>query len=590
MAFYRKLTEGWKLTDGILPEMEMDRPVGVYEALRENGIVRDANIGMNAMACEWISARRWVYSLTLEAPDEGDDRTYIELPKVIGRGEAAVNGETVAAFESGAARIDLTGKLTEGENKLEISFEPELYLRPQNALPVAQTGLRCAPVLRTANYVTVETVSLTSRTDGEDGVIRAEFNLNVHSEGKYTFRYSLMGGDEPAGQHEMHETLTEGSHTVCHELKVEKPVRLDVNRMEDTVYGVRFSLEKGGVGCDVRHMETAFRKNMRPRRCFAAGRYPMDEETAKRLLEMGADGIVLTGMPKNAFEKNDFLWGLTAAEDGARADGTGMISPEKLKEYAQDLPCWPLDTAVWKLRGGQIGPETRDVGAEKYAAAMRLHQAQHVLDEAGRALREGRPVIAQLDEEFGYFASPALIEKDGSERPALSLLKEKWRSAYACCELPEGGRAKPDTLLHLNVWAMAETLPGEVLSASVHVANIEGEEIASTTFPVMGGDMRMAGVMNLRTPKEEALLIVRTELLDAGKNVISRTDSVLAATKETAAGLIAAAPRTRLSSEDGKVRNEGGAAALSAGLCLMPGEETDRRGLEWLNAGLPAES
>ena len=31
MAFYRKLTEGWRLTDGILPENLLEQPMGVYE-------------------------------------------------------------------------------------------------------------------------------------------------------------------------------------------------------------------------------------------------------------------------------------------------------------------------------------------------------------------------------------------------------------------------------------------------------------------------------------------------------------------------------------------------------------------------------
>ena len=77
MAFYRKLTEGWRLTDGILPETLMEKPMCVYEALREAGRVPDAEMGLNAMECEWIAAREWTYSLLLDAPEEDDERVYI---------------------------------------------------------------------------------------------------------------------------------------------------------------------------------------------------------------------------------------------------------------------------------------------------------------------------------------------------------------------------------------------------------------------------------------------------------------------------------------------------------------------------------
>ena len=59
MAFYRKLTEGWRLSDGILTESMLAEPCGVYEALREAGHIPDAAQGMNALACEWIAGREW---------------------------------------------------------------------------------------------------------------------------------------------------------------------------------------------------------------------------------------------------------------------------------------------------------------------------------------------------------------------------------------------------------------------------------------------------------------------------------------------------------------------------------------------------
>jgi len=88
MAFYRKLTEGWQLDDGILTQSVLAEPCGVYEALREAGRLSDASVGMNALSCEWIAAREWTYSLMLEMPEEDDERILLELPRVSGRGTA----------------------------------------------------------------------------------------------------------------------------------------------------------------------------------------------------------------------------------------------------------------------------------------------------------------------------------------------------------------------------------------------------------------------------------------------------------------------------------------------------------------------
>ena len=74
MAFYKKLTEGWRLTDGILPESLMEQPMSVYDALREAGRLPDAEKGLQAMACEWIAAREWIYSLRFDAPEDAISR------------------------------------------------------------------------------------------------------------------------------------------------------------------------------------------------------------------------------------------------------------------------------------------------------------------------------------------------------------------------------------------------------------------------------------------------------------------------------------------------------------------------------------
>ena len=44
------------------------------------------------------------------------------------------------------------------------------------------------------------------------------------------------------------------------------------------------------------------------------------------------------------------------------------------------------------------------------------------------------------------------------------------------------------------------------------------------------------------------------------------------------------AEEAKLTSRFSKMRNDGGAAALSAGMCLMPGEDAEKAEIEWVNA------
>lgn len=585
MAFYRKLTEGWRLTDGILPETLMEKPMCIYEALREAGRVPDAEMGLNAMECEWIAAREWTYSLLLDAPEEDDERVYIELPKACGTGRAYLNGEEIGSLYSGAVRLELTGAMQEGENLLELKFAPRVHVRPARTRPLPETGLVCAPVMRTINYALIERMSVSSRMDGRDGIIGIEMEVNAFAGGKYLFAYGVILDGEAVGRFEFSEKLKAAKQIVRHEIRIENAMYLEPERLEETVYSIKLTLERGGVGCDVRHTETAFRKSG-PVKCAEVCRWPVSADLIDRLLEMGADGILIAGQPENTFERNDFLAGLTVVQEGERIAEAGMLSAEELKKYAGGEQVWPMDCAAWKLRGGELieNGETFGADAEKYARAARFVQAQRVMLRALTNRREGRRSVVRLDEEFAYFASDALIEKSGNERPAAAMAGRTWNENLAFCELPEGGKAACDRLVQMNVWALAENLRGRILTARASVFTAKGEKLAEQSFPVMGGEAWLAGVIEARTPVNEDVLIVRTELSEAKGEVISRMDSVLAAGDAPVMKLLLDAEETKLGSRFSKVKNDGAAAALSAGKCLLPGEDTDKAEIEWINA------
>ena len=583
MAFYRKLTEGWRLGDGILSESVLAEPCGVYEALREAGHVPDAAQGMNALACEWIAGREWTYRVNFETPEEDDERIVLELPKAAGCGTVFLNGEKISDFEAGAVQLDLTGAIRpEGENELCIRFMPALHVRPaMGVVPVI--GLMCAPILRAVNFAAAENIGLSSRMDGEDGVITARFTVNAHVSGKYLFRYAVSVDGDSVGMFEYTERLPAARRAIRHEIRIPQAVKMDISRLEETVYGVKFTLERGGVGCDVRHMETAFRDEKAGLRALSAGQWPVSEDLIDKLIAMGADGIVPAGMPKNAFEKNDFLSGLTVVEGRAYRGIAGMVREEALRAYAGEEEYWPCDSALWRLRGGEK-TEDSEQEADVLAKALRFAQAADVAAHARRCRKERTGMIAQADEDFAYFRSHALIEADGALRPAAAALKGAWKEHHAFCELPEGGRCACGEAVQMNVWAAVDGLRGHVLTVRTRIFGMDGSELNGATFPVMGGDVRLAGVMNFRAGEKAELVIVRTELIEADGSVIDCCDDVLAVGAEDRIALLARAQGAEVRERGALARNASKTAALSAGLCLLPGESTDQIGREWMNA------
>lgn len=193
-------------------------------------------------------------------------------------------------------------------------------------------------------------------------------------------------------------------------------------------------------------------------------------------------------------------------------------------------------------------------------------------------------MAAQADEDFAYFVSDALFERGGDVRPAVGALQHAWKPAHTFCELPAGGRAACGEVVPLNVWALVEGMYGQVLSLDVRVMTADGRLLCEDTFPVMGGDVRLAGVVNVRIPQQEGVLIARAVLNAADGICLDRTDGVLFAGDAEAMKLLSELENTIVNRRGITTRNDGGRLAVSAGICLMPGESTEQADIEWMNA------
>lgn len=245
MAFKKKLTAGWHLTDGILNTFPIGDQADVLSAVVKARLAPDPLRGMDLMKAEWIYNRSWVYSSYFPTPTEEDERVSLFFESLSGRGEVFVNGCSAGSFEGGEAYVDITA-LVEGEdNELTVRFQaPGLSMPADNPMPLV--GITGPVWLITGNYVTLERV--TSRTVGQSVVV--DYDITAHTGGKYTFSYIVSLDGQPVNRKTYGERLPAArvtrSHTISLSGGADAP---DPATAKAPCYDVRVSVERGGIGC-----------------------------------------------------------------------------------------------------------------------------------------------------------------------------------------------------------------------------------------------------------------------------------------------------------------------------------------------------
>jgi len=102
-------------------------PGSVQLALKNAGIIKDWNIGLNHKNCEWVENRSWMYSTTL--PDEwmkGNKIIRLVCKGLDDNGVILINGKEVGQFNNTHLpyTFELASFLKEKDNLLEIVFNP----------------------------------------------------------------------------------------------------------------------------------------------------------------------------------------------------------------------------------------------------------------------------------------------------------------------------------------------------------------------------------------------------------------------------------------------------------------------------------
>lgn len=110
--------------------MEVRVPGELHLELERLGQIEDCRIGMNALAARWVEEQIWIYRTRFDAPSEAVQRhSWLVFEGLDLDAAIYLNGEKIGHHANAhiPCRVDVTGKLREGENVLAVMLESGLY-------------------------------------------------------------------------------------------------------------------------------------------------------------------------------------------------------------------------------------------------------------------------------------------------------------------------------------------------------------------------------------------------------------------------------------------------------------------------------
>ncbi len=122
-------------------------PGEVHPALVAAGVIEDPYFGTNVDQVAWVEQKEWWYRRTFTpAPGARRTRAFLEFDGLDTFGEIFLNGEKLGSVASMfiSHRFDVTSVLVEGENTLEVRFQP--VLKALEGLDLSGLTVRYNPV------------------------------------------------------------------------------------------------------------------------------------------------------------------------------------------------------------------------------------------------------------------------------------------------------------------------------------------------------------------------------------------------------------------------------------------------------------
>ena len=119
--FGKSMETGFAMS-GVTPSIPAKVPGSVYDDLLRAGLIKDPDIELNSLDCEWVANRWWVYECRFPTPAEsGNQRSILVFDGIDYEAVIFFNGQQVAEHKGmyTQCRIDITGRFKEeGENLL----------------------------------------------------------------------------------------------------------------------------------------------------------------------------------------------------------------------------------------------------------------------------------------------------------------------------------------------------------------------------------------------------------------------------------------------------------------------------------------
>ena len=552
----RKIPCDWFLTDGILSDIRLGAPVKVMDALLRAGVVKDDGTLVSRLNREWVFRRSWRYYTTFQAPAYDGARAYLVLDALSGRYSIRLNGTELKKGDGDSMRIEVTGYIKEALNTLEIEFEPE-----DNSVMVPTVGLTGQMFL----YDSGETAISAIDAHYENGDCCVTLQLSALSEVEIQLAFDLSVNGEIRTKKIFKDVLPGTNLIECVPFK--------------NVPAGKVALELKVKKDEITSDSATIVKYARESRSAARG-FQVSDAFGMAITARAGGNSVVTPISNRAFT--------LAADRSLTAYAYGKV-PVNVAQYAVsrmetliELSGGDTSTlekeALWRLSGIRedvfrscIFAYGEDAPIEKKIDVSRYLQAVSVRRQAEFArLRETPFVLGHVRDTGRAFASRALFDHNDRPRPAFFALKQAWRNEHAFAVQPEG--SMKDGLLTVPVHYVADEGAEPATVTAVAYA-MNGEELMTANFPVMGNSSEAVG--RLCVEKEENEFIIVRTMIMRNNECAGKTDTLI--TPE--GGMLKDLSDTQLLLRDGAIANVGESAAVGVCVpgseyfgCLLPGE------------------
>ncbi len=553
---FRKIPCDWFLTDGILSDIRLGAPKRVMDALLRAGVVKDDGKLISRLNREWVFRRSWRYYTTFTAPVYDGTRAYLALDGLAGHYTVYLNGTELKRSDGDNTRVEVTGRMKENENTLEIEFEPE-----DNSVMVPTVGLSGQMLLYDSGDTTISAIDV--HYENGDCLVTAEVNALSEIEIQMAFELTVSG---ETSTKKIYKDVLPGKNLIeCVPFKnvPAGKVTLEMKVKKDEITSDSVSVVK-------------FAKDARS----AARGFQVSDAFGMAITARAGGNSVVTPMNARAFT--------LAADRGLTAYIYGKI-PVNVAQYAVSRMETLMELsggdasilekeALWRLSGIRedvfrpcVMAYGENASIEKKIDVSRYLQAISVRRQAENArLREMPFVLGSVRDNGRAFASRALFDHNDRPRPAYYAIMQAWRREHAFAVQPEG--SMKDGLLTVPVHYVADE-GAEPATVSAVAYSMEGKELMAANFPVMGTSSEAIGRLCVEKEENE-FVVVRVKVLRSGQ-VISKTDSLIV----PQGGTLNQLSETRILVRDNAIENVGDVAAIGVCVpgaeffgCLLPGE------------------